>query len=74
MIKTIVSFIKISLFCFTILIFGNWLKIGNNTISDQVKIEMAHAEKSELGGKIRKWTNEISQEIQAIYKKKVSQK
>lgn len=74
MIKATVSFIKICVFCIVILILGNWFKVGDKTLSDQIKIEMAHAEKSQLAGKMKNWANEFSEEIQALYKKKVSQK
>lgn len=56
MIRAIGFLIKTCFFSVVILILGNWLKIGDRTISDQIKTQIAHAEQWKIAGKIRGWT------------------
>jgi hypothetical protein len=60
MIRALVWLLKVSLFSIVILILGNWLKIGNRTISDQVKTELAQAERSEIASKLRSWASQVT--------------
>lgn len=62
--------LKLSIFSMIVLILGNWLKLGDKTISDQVKTEMIHAENSEIAGKLRKWSGELTHDIRLGYKKR----
>jgi hypothetical protein len=60
MIKAISFLFKLTLFSILVLVLGNMLKIGDRTISDQVKTELAHAERSEFAAKLKNWASQIT--------------
>lgn len=71
MIRAISFVFKFLIFSALVLVLGNWIKVGNKTISDQVKTEMAQAERSEFVGKVRGWANRISQDSRLGQLKKI---
>lgn len=73
MLKTIGSCIKFLLFSLVILILGNWIKWEGKTISDQVKIKMAHTEPAHIMNQVRGWAEKITYDARkGIQKKLVS--
>jgi hypothetical protein len=54
--------IKLTLFSIFVLILGNWIHWNGKTVSDQVKTQIAHAERSDFAGTIRRWTNNVAQD------------
>lgn len=62
MIRAIGWCIKVTLFAGVILVLGNWIKWGNKTVSDQVKTQISHAERSDIAGALKKWTNTVTDE------------
>lgn len=59
MIKIIGVIIKVGFFSAAVLILGHYIRWGGETVSDQVKIRVSHAENSATAGKIRGWTREL---------------
>jgi hypothetical protein len=55
MLKAIGWLVKASAFAVIVLIIGNYLRIGNKTVSDQVKTQLSHAEQWDASGV----TNEV---------------
>lgn len=62
MLRLIGFFLKVSLFSIIVLILGNLVRWEGRTISDQVKTQMAHAERSSLLGEIRHWAEQLTRE------------
>ena len=60
MLKLIGSVIKISLFAGLVLVLGNWIRIGNKTVSDQIKTQLSHAEISTPVNQAREWASQIT--------------
>ena len=60
MLKLIGYVIKLVLFSAFILILGNAVHWEGKTISDQVKLRMSHAERSDLYGSVRGWAEKIT--------------
>lgn len=56
-------FIKCALFAVIVLILGNWIQWKGKTLSDQVKVQMAHAEHSEWGQGLQDWSKSIFDDI-----------
>ncbi|MCM2324399.1 MAG: hypothetical protein NDJ90_14165 [Oligoflexia bacterium] len=52
--------IKASLFAIIVLVLGNWLHWGDRTISDEIKVRMSHAERSDLAGKVKDFAGDVS--------------
>ena len=65
--------IKLLTFSILILILANSLHWRGNTISDQVKIQMFHAEQSPWIGSIRTWAEKISQDAHKGIQKQTGQ-
>jgi hypothetical protein len=57
--------IKITLFSILILVLGNWIHWNGRTVSDQVKTQISHAERSGLASSIRRWTNNVAQDVRS---------
>ncbi len=55
--------IKITLFSLLILFLGNWIHWNGKTVSDQVKTQIAHAERSDIATSIRKWTGNVTHDV-----------
>jgi hypothetical protein len=62
MFNAIGVFFRIIFFSTVVLVLGNWLHWGGRTVSDQVRIGMAHAERSDLFHKVQNWANHITQD------------
>jgi hypothetical protein len=56
MIRAIGWLFKTALFAALVLILGNSVNWHGRTISDQVKLQLSHAERSDLAGKLKDWT------------------
>lgn len=69
MLKTLGALIKFGIFALIILMLGNWLRWGGRTISDQIRLGMAHAEKSNWMESIRKWTTEVTTDARKGFQK-----
>ncbi|MCM2278405.1 MAG: hypothetical protein NDJ89_10050 [Oligoflexia bacterium] len=64
MFKFIGLLFKGAIFALIVLALGHKLHWGERTISDQVKVQLSHAERSEIAGKVRGWAGEVSREVQ----------
>ncbi len=74
MLKLIGGLIKAALFALIVLVIGSTVRIGDRTISDQIKVRIASAERSEplrqaktvvenIGEEARQGTLQVSREI-----------
>lgn len=72
MIRAFGFILKVFTFSIVVLILGNWLKFRDKTISDQIKTEISHAERSDLAGKIRTWADHLSEDMRQGFKKKIN--
>ena len=70
MFRAIGFLIKISLFSLLVLILGNWIRWNGVTISDQIKFQMAHAEKSAVWMNITQWSENMVHDARDGFKKK----
>jgi hypothetical protein len=62
MIKAIGWLIKLTLFSVLILVLGNWIQWKGKSVSDQVKTQISHAERSDFANSIRRWTGDVAQD------------
>ncbi|MFZ9595645.1 MAG: hypothetical protein ACO3A2_06155 [Bdellovibrionia bacterium] len=70
MLRFIQFLIRITVMSLLILVLGNALQWRGRTISDQVKIQMAHAERSETFESLQHWAQKLSKEAkQGFFKK-----
>jgi len=60
MLKAIGWMIKTSIFAVIILVIGNYFRVGNKTISDQVKTRLSHAEQSNVLGEVKDWAHRVT--------------
>jgi hypothetical protein len=60
MLKALGYLFKIALFSIFILILGNAVHWEGRTISDQVKLRMSHAERSQVYGSVRNWAEKLT--------------
>ncbi|MEO5969097.1 MAG: hypothetical protein ABIQ95_04155 [Bdellovibrionia bacterium] len=60
MLKGIGYLIRLALFSVFILVLGNSVHWEGKTISDQVKLRMSHAERSEVYGSVRSWAEKLT--------------
>jgi hypothetical protein len=58
MFKAIGWLIKTALFAALVLVIGNLVNWKGRTVSDQVKVQLSHAERTELGEKLKDWTSD----------------
>jgi hypothetical protein len=72
MFKTLGFCIKVVFFSVIVLILGNWLRWDGKTISDQVKLRMSHAERSNLLGVVRNWADEVTHDARKGIQKKLN--
>lgn len=54
--------IKIAVFSLIVLVLGNWLQWRGKTVSDQVKTQLSHAQRSEIAGQVRGWATQLTQD------------
>lgn len=54
--------LKITLFATAVLVIGNWVRVGDRTVSDQIKTQLSHAERSPWGETLKGWTDSVTQE------------
>ncbi len=73
MLRTIGFSLKIALLSTLVLILGNWVRWDGKTISDQVKLKMAHAERTHLLGTMRGWAEKLTQDARKGIQRKAEQ-
>jgi hypothetical protein len=73
MLNLIANLIKFALFSTFILVLGNSIHWRGKTISDQVKLSMAHAERSEVYGAVRNWTERLTHDAKKSAARKANQ-
>jgi len=61
MLKALAWVIKTSAFALVVLVLANYIRMGNKTVSDQVRMELSHAE-SAAG---RTWVHSAERRVQA---------
>lgn len=71
MLKTIGFCLKLTVFSFLVLILGNWLRWNGRTISDQVKLRMAHAERTDLYETVRGWATTVTSDAKKGVQKRL---
>ena len=60
MLKILGWLFKVGLFAILVLVLANSVKIGGKTINDQVRINMAHAERSTVANQVKSWATEFT--------------
>lgn len=65
---------KITLFSILVLFLGNWVHWNGKTVSDQVKTQISHAERSDFANSIRRWTGNVTQDVRKTARKSVHHK
>ncbi|MFL5813576.1 MAG: hypothetical protein ACJ763_08360 [Bdellovibrionia bacterium] len=55
--------VKITLFSIFILVLGNWIQWNGRSVSDQVKTQISHAERSDFANSIRRWTGNVAHDV-----------
>ncbi len=73
MLKGIGYLIKLALFSVLVLILGNAVHWEGKTISDQIKIRMSHAERSDIYGSVRTWAEKLTLDAKKGALKKADQ-
>lgn len=63
MLRGILFLIKLSVIAIVILILGNTLEFQGKTISDQVKVQMSHAQRSKFADQVKKWTGQLTRDL-----------
>ena len=63
MFKILFKLIKLGVFALIVIILANWIRLDGKTISDQVKTQLSHAEKSQIVKDVKSWTKETTDEI-----------
>jgi hypothetical protein len=61
---------KLTLFSILILVLGNVLRWDGKTISDQVRLQMSHAERSGLFGTVRNWADRVTYDTRKGFQQK----
>jgi hypothetical protein len=62
MIHAVGWMIKLTLFSILVLVLGNYVHWNGKSVSDQVKTQLAHAERSQFAGSIRRWTGNVTRD------------
>lgn len=70
MFKALGLCIKLVIFSILVLILGNWLHWDGKTISDQVKLKMAHAERVGIVDTMRDWAEKVTHDAKKGFQKK----
>jgi hypothetical protein len=70
MLKLIGFCLKLAAFSVIILILGNWIRWDGRTISDQVKLRMSHAERTNWAGTVRNWAERVTHDAREGMQKK----
>lgn len=68
MFKLLGIIIKSGIFALIVLVLAHVVKVGDQTISDQVKTKLSHAERSEIAGKVRSWAGKVSDDARQGFK------
>lgn len=63
MIKGLIFLVKLTGFAIAVLVLANRIEFGGKTISDQVLMQMSHAEKSEAVKELKKISDKIVQDM-----------
>lgn len=66
--------IKVTLFSIVILVLGNWIHWNGKTVSDQVKTQISHAERSDIATSLRRWTGNVTQDVRTQSRKTAHRK
>jgi hypothetical protein len=70
MLRILVFCLKAVIFAAVVLVLGNSFRWEGKTISDQVKVSMAHAENSKVAGTVRGWAEKLTHDAQKGIQKK----
>jgi hypothetical protein len=70
MLKSMSWILRLSLFTLVVLIIGNIVRWNGKTISDQVKTQIAHAERSETLTTAKEWTSRLARDAKKGIEKK----
>jgi hypothetical protein len=72
MLKAAGFLIKLLAFSTLILMLGNWLRWDGKTVSDQVRLHMAHADESGLVSTMRDWAEQVTHDARKGFQKKLT--
>jgi hypothetical protein len=64
MFKAIGWLIKAALFAALVLVLGNLVHWKGRTVSDQVRVGIAHAERSDVADKLKDWTSNTADDLE----------
>lgn len=70
MLRMIGFCIKFIFFSIFILVLGNCLHWNGRTLSDQIKVSMAHAERTEIWGNLQEWASKLTRDARSGFLKK----
>jgi hypothetical protein len=65
---------KVVVFSAAILVLGHYLTWEGKTLSDQVRLQLSHAERSPVAARVKKWTNGLMNDAVSGSKSQKSQK
>ena len=60
MLNAIKSMIKILFFSIIVLVIGNWIHWNGRTVSDQIKVQMSNAERSDVFHRFQSWSKTLA--------------
>lgn len=72
MLKLMGWMMKCTILSIVVLVLGNWVQWDGKTVSDQIKTQLSHAEKSEWAGDVRHWASQVTQDARVGIQKKSS--
>lgn len=74
MLKLVSTVLKITLFAAAVLVAGQIIHWDGRTLSDQVRIGMAHAERGEAFHRAQRWAKELQKDASKGIGKKLEEK
>lgn len=59
MLRAISFILKLAILSVIVLVLGNWIRWGDNTISDEIRSQMAQAQRSQFLHETKAWTQDL---------------
>lgn len=72
MLSLLKTLIKLAALSVIILLLGNWVEVGGKTISDQIKVQLSHAEKTGAVSSVRNWANRVTEDAREGIQRKMT--
>jgi hypothetical protein len=68
MLRAVRFTLKLALFAVVVLVLGNWIHWKGHSVSDQVRIQMSHAERAPIVDNVRDWAKHATQDASDVTK------